>query len=105
MRSSAGRDSDELRELWEEMTMVRRSVPGATWSSEAAVWDALAEIPDPEIPVVSLVELGVVRDVAVEGDAFASSSLRRSSAARRSRSCATRWPTRCGSSAASPTCR
>ena len=31
-----------------------------------AVWDALAEIPDPEIPVISLVELGVVRDVAVE---------------------------------------
>jgi hypothetical protein len=26
-----GRHSDELRELWEEMTMVRRSVPGATW--------------------------------------------------------------------------
>jgi ring-1,2-phenylacetyl-CoA epoxidase subunit PaaC len=23
--------SDELRDLWEEMTMVRRSVPGATW--------------------------------------------------------------------------
>ena len=36
--------------------------------SEAAVWDALAEIPDPEIPVVSLVDLGVVRDVAVDGD-------------------------------------
>jgi ring-1,2-phenylacetyl-CoA epoxidase subunit PaaD len=35
--------------------------------TEAAVWDALAEIPDPEIPVVSLVELGVVRDVGVEG--------------------------------------
>ena len=32
----------------------------------AEVWDALAEIPDPEIPVVSLVDLGVVRDVAVE---------------------------------------
>jgi ring-1,2-phenylacetyl-CoA epoxidase subunit PaaD len=31
----------------------------------AEVWDALAEIPDPEIPVVSLVDLGVVRDVAV----------------------------------------
>ena len=30
------------------------------------VWDALAEIPDPEIPVVSLVDLGVVRDIAVE---------------------------------------
>ena len=29
----AGRDehTDELGELWEEMTMVRRSVPGATW--------------------------------------------------------------------------
>ena len=26
-----GVHSDELRELWEEMTMVRRSVPGATW--------------------------------------------------------------------------
>ena len=24
-------DSEELRELWEEMTIVRRSVPGATW--------------------------------------------------------------------------
>ena len=30
------------------------------------VWAALAEIPDPEIPVISLVELGVVRDVAVQ---------------------------------------
>ena len=26
-----GSHTDELRELWEEMTMVRRSVPGATW--------------------------------------------------------------------------
>ena len=32
------------------------------------VWKRLAEIPDPEIPVVSLVDLGVVRDVAVDGD-------------------------------------
>jgi ring-1,2-phenylacetyl-CoA epoxidase subunit PaaD len=30
------------------------------------VWRALAEIPDPEIPVLSLVDLGVVRDVRVE---------------------------------------
>jgi ring-1,2-phenylacetyl-CoA epoxidase subunit PaaD len=34
--------------------------------SPAQVWDALAEIPDPEIPVISVVELGVVRDVEVE---------------------------------------
>jgi ring-1,2-phenylacetyl-CoA epoxidase subunit PaaD len=32
------------------------------------VWDALAEIPDPEIPVISLVELGVVKDVSVDGE-------------------------------------
>jgi ring-1,2-phenylacetyl-CoA epoxidase subunit PaaD len=36
--------------------------------SAAQVWEALAEIPDPEIPVVSLVDLGVVRDVAVEDE-------------------------------------
>ena len=30
------------------------------------VWHALAEIADPEIPVVSVVDLGVVRDVHVE---------------------------------------
>jgi ring-1,2-phenylacetyl-CoA epoxidase subunit PaaD len=33
-----------------------------------AVWAALDEVPDPEIPVISLVELGVVRAVAVEGN-------------------------------------
>jgi ring-1,2-phenylacetyl-CoA epoxidase subunit PaaD len=31
----------------------------------AAVWDAFAEIPDPELPVVSLVDLGVIRSVDV----------------------------------------
>jgi ring-1,2-phenylacetyl-CoA epoxidase subunit PaaD len=34
--------------------------------TNAEVWDALAEIPDPEIPVVSLVDLGVIRDVAID---------------------------------------
>ncbi len=33
-----------------------------------AVWETLAEIPDPEIPVISLVDLGVVKAVAVEGE-------------------------------------
>jgi ring-1,2-phenylacetyl-CoA epoxidase subunit PaaD len=32
------------------------------------VWAALAEVPDPEIPVISVVDLGVVRDVQVDGD-------------------------------------
>jgi ring-1,2-phenylacetyl-CoA epoxidase subunit PaaD len=31
----------------------------------AQVWDALDEIPDPEIPVISLVDLGVIRSVDV----------------------------------------
>jgi ring-1,2-phenylacetyl-CoA epoxidase subunit PaaC len=30
-RFERGAPSDAFRELWEEMTMVRRSVPGATW--------------------------------------------------------------------------
>ena len=34
--------------------------------AEDQVWEALEEIPDPEIPVVSLVELGVIRSVDVE---------------------------------------
>jgi ring-1,2-phenylacetyl-CoA epoxidase subunit PaaD len=33
--------------------------------TEQQVWDALAEIPDPEIPVISLVDLGVIRSVDV----------------------------------------
>ena len=33
-----------------------------------AVWSALAEVKDPEIPVISLVDLGVVRDVRIEGE-------------------------------------
>jgi ring-1,2-phenylacetyl-CoA epoxidase subunit PaaD len=33
-----------------------------------AVWAALGEIPDPEIPAISLVDLGVIRDVSVDGD-------------------------------------
>jgi ring-1,2-phenylacetyl-CoA epoxidase subunit PaaD len=32
------------------------------------VWAALGQVEDPEIPVVSLVDLGVVRDVQVDGD-------------------------------------
>jgi ring-1,2-phenylacetyl-CoA epoxidase subunit PaaD len=34
--------------------------------TEEQIWEALAEVPDPEIPVVSVVDLGVVRGVRVE---------------------------------------
>ncbi len=36
--------------------------------TEAEVWEALARVPDPEIPVISVVDLGVVRDVQIEGE-------------------------------------
>ena len=35
--------------------------------TEAAVWEALAEVPDPEIPVLSVVDLGLVHAVALDG--------------------------------------
>ncbi len=34
----------------------------------AQVWEWLADVPDPEIPAISIVDLGIVRDVALEGD-------------------------------------
>ncbi len=35
--------------------------------TEAEIWAALDEVADPEIPVISLVDLGVIRDVRVDG--------------------------------------
>jgi ring-1,2-phenylacetyl-CoA epoxidase subunit PaaD len=35
-----------------------------TQSSTAEVWDWLSHVPDPEIPVISLTDLGIIRDVA-----------------------------------------
>ncbi len=32
------------------------------------VWEALAQIPDPEIPVINVVEMGIVRGVTIEGN-------------------------------------
>ena len=34
----------------------------------AQIWDWLDDVPDPEIPVISVVDLGIVRDVAWDGD-------------------------------------
>ena len=36
--------------------------------STAQVWDWLGQVSDPEIPVISVVDLGIVRDVVFEGD-------------------------------------
>lgn len=32
-------------------------------NAEQEVWDALAEVPDPEIPVISVLDLGIIRSV------------------------------------------
>ncbi|WP_323784608.1 1,2-phenylacetyl-CoA epoxidase subunit PaaD [Thalassovita sp.] len=39
-----------------------------THPSTEQVWDWLNQVPDPEIPVISLTDLGIIRDVAWEGD-------------------------------------
>jgi ring-1,2-phenylacetyl-CoA epoxidase subunit PaaD len=41
----------------------------ATALTEDQVWAWLADVPDPEIPVISVVDLGIVRAVRVEGEA------------------------------------
>ena len=35
------------------------------------IWEWLDQVPDPEIPAISLVDLGVIRDVAWDGDTLA----------------------------------
>ncbi|MTI09869.1 1,2-phenylacetyl-CoA epoxidase subunit PaaD [Curvivirga aplysinae] len=35
---------------------------------EALIWDWLNKVPDPEVPVVSVVDLGIVRDVVWQDD-------------------------------------
>lgn len=36
--------------------------------TQEAVWQALAVVPDPEIPVVSITDMGMVRDVTLEDE-------------------------------------
>lgn len=37
-------------------------------TAPAQVWEWLSDIPDPEIPAISIIDLGIVRDVAWSGD-------------------------------------
>jgi ring-1,2-phenylacetyl-CoA epoxidase subunit PaaD len=49
--------------------VVTRAPAAAAAPTREAVLAALDEVPDPEVPAISVVELGVVRDVAVDGGA------------------------------------
>ena len=40
----------------------------ATLPALADIWEWLDAVPDPEIPVISVVDLGIVRDVAWDGE-------------------------------------
>ncbi|MFC0219349.1 ring-1,2-phenylacetyl-CoA epoxidase subunit PaaD [Pseudochelatococcus lubricantis] len=43
-------------------------MPAVTKPSTEEVWRWLSEVPDPEIPVISLTDLGIIRDVAWDDD-------------------------------------
>ncbi|QKG52200.1 1,2-phenylacetyl-CoA epoxidase subunit PaaD [Hymenobacter sp. BRD67] len=45
--------------------MVTTSSPAPT---EARIWQLLEEVSDPEVPVLSILDLGIVRAVAVDGE-------------------------------------
>jgi ring-1,2-phenylacetyl-CoA epoxidase subunit PaaD len=37
-------------------------------SSDARIWEAVGEVPDPEVPVLTIADLGVLRGIRHEGD-------------------------------------
>jgi ring-1,2-phenylacetyl-CoA epoxidase subunit PaaD len=47
---------------------VTATTAGVSPPTVDAIWALLGGIPDPEIPIISIVELGIVRGVAWEGD-------------------------------------
>ena len=46
----------------------RSSAMARAGAAEAAVWALLAEVPDPEIPVLSIIDVGIVREVRAGED-------------------------------------
>lgn len=48
--------------------MVGAAQPSTPHLSEGQVWSWLEDVPDPEIPVISVVDLGVVRSIAVDDE-------------------------------------
>ena len=48
--------------------MQAEEIPGTPSASELAAWRCLHDVPDPEIPVLSVVDLGIVRSVSTTDD-------------------------------------
>ena len=48
--------------------MNREGEPHVPDAADRRAWEALETVMDPEVPVLSVVELGIVREVVVEGD-------------------------------------
>lgn len=44
------------------------AMPADTAARVAQAWNVLGAVPDPEVPAVSVCELGIVRDVLADGD-------------------------------------
>ena len=42
-------------------------IPATSTPTEARIWQLLEEVSDPEVPVLSILDLGIVRGVLVEG--------------------------------------
>ncbi|MCC6196930.1 MAG: phenylacetate-CoA oxygenase subunit PaaJ [Burkholderiales bacterium] len=63
-RRQAGRAHRASRASADRDAVPAARVPGRAVVSVDRVWDALATVPDPEVPAVSIVELGIVRGVS-----------------------------------------
>ncbi|WP_127476782.1 1,2-phenylacetyl-CoA epoxidase subunit PaaD [Microbacterium sulfonylureivorans] len=50
------------------VTLAERQTRAAETATAARAWRIAAAVPDPEVPVLSIEDLGVLRDVAVDGD-------------------------------------
>jgi ring-1,2-phenylacetyl-CoA epoxidase subunit PaaD len=51
-----------------EATLEAIARPRPTTPAESAIWDLAATVVDPEVPVLTIEDLGVLRDVRLEGD-------------------------------------
>lgn len=50
------------------MNQIRQNIPNSFSVREEEIWNILSSVNDPEIPVLSVLDLGIVRDVKVRGD-------------------------------------